>query len=166
MAAAAKERAELVSASRPSSLVWKFQTRPVQNTIRTHSQMRPSMARRRFRDAACLVLLTDSLFFRPRSVCPESLLFQSLEEGKRANHSSDSALEVDPVTPDVDLLLQCSFSYMHQGAECGVQEQKPEEAFLDPTAPEEDQEEVGFSFSLSYLKFLSSALSTFLGSQS
>lgn len=42
---------------------------------------------------------------------------------------------------------------MHQGAECEGQEQKeqPEEAFLDPKAAEEDQEEVGFSFYLSFL---------------
>lgn len=100
-----------------------------------------------------LIPLPDSVFSHPRSVCPESLLFHSLEEGKGANHCSESALEVGPVTPDVDLLLQCSFSYMHQGAECDGQEQKeqPEEAFLDPTAPEEDQEEVGFSFHLSFL---------------
>lgn len=52
------------------------------------------------------------------------------------------------MTPDVDLLLQCSFSYMHQGEEGASQEQqlceKPEETFLDPTGPEEDKEEVGF----------------------
>lgn len=86
------------------------------------------------------------LFFCPRSICPESLFFQSLEEEKKPNHSSDSPLEAVPVTPDVDLLLQCSFSYMHQGAECDSQEQKPEEKFLNPTAPEEDKEEVGFHF--------------------
>eukprot|EP00066_Takifugu_rubripes_P028769 XP_011618035.1 PREDICTED: tectonin beta-propeller repeat-containing protein 2 [Takifugu rubripes] len=78
---------------------------------------------------------------------PESLFFQSLEEQKKPKQSSDSSLEVVPVTPDVDLLLQCSFSYMHQGEEGASQEQqlceKPEETFLDPTGPEEDKEEVG-----------------------
>lgn len=88
------------------------------------------------------------MFFCPRSSRPESLFFQSLEEQKKPKQSSDSSLEVVPVTPDVDLLLQCSFSYMHQGEEGASQEQqlceKPEETFLDPTGPEEDKEEVGF----------------------
>lgn len=99
-----------------------------------------------FRDAAWLILLTCSLFFCPRSVCPESLFFQSLEEEQKPKHSPDSTLEVVPVTPDVDLLLQCSFSYMHQGAECESQEQKPEE---------EVKEEVGFSFCVSFLNAVS-----------
>lgn len=89
-----------------------------------------------------------SVFSCPRSSRPESLNFQSLEEQKKPKHSSDSSLEVVPITPDVDLLLQCSFSYMHQGEERASQEQqlceKPEETLLDPTGPEEDKEEVGF----------------------
>lgn len=88
-----------------------------------------------------------------RSVGPESLFLQSLEEQKKPKHSSDSSLEVVPVTPDVDLLLQCSFSYMHQAEESERQEQhlfeKPEasEDLLSPIGPEEDKEEVGLSSS-------------------
>lgn len=96
-----------------------------------------------------------TLFFCCRPICPESLFFQSLEEEKNPEHSSDSTVEVVPVTPDVDLLLQCSFSYMHQGAECDRQEQKPGETFLNSTAPEEDKEEVGFSFYVSFLSAVS-----------
>ncbi|CAF89620.1 unnamed protein product [Tetraodon nigroviridis] len=76
-------------------------------------------------------------------VCQESLFLQSLEEEQKPKDSSDSASEVVPVTPDVDLLLQCSFSYMHRGAECDDQEQIPEERFLNSTGPE-DEEEVHF----------------------
>lgn len=57
-------------------------------------------------------------------------------------------MEAVPITPELDLLLQCSFSYMHQAEERASQEQqlceKPEETFLDPGGPEEDKEEVGF----------------------
>lgn len=86
-----------------------------------------------------------TLFLCLRSICPESLFFPGLEEEKKPNHSSDSTLEL---SPDVDLLLQCSFSYMHQGAECDGQEQKPEEDLLNRAGPEEDKEEVGFSSSV------------------
>lgn len=93
--------------------------------------------------AACLILPPDSVIFCPRPVCQESLFLQSLEEEQKPKDSSDSASEVVPVTPDVDLLLQCSFSYMHRGAECDDQEQIPEERFLNSTGPE-DEEEVHF----------------------
>lgn len=81
--------------------------------------------------------------FYPRSIRPGSLFLQSHEEQKKSKHSSDSSLEVFPVTPDVDLLLQCSFSYMHQAEESDSQEQhssgRSEENFVNP---EVDQEEV------------------------
>lgn len=91
-----------------------------------------------------LLYLTFSLFmalFCPRSIRPESLFFQSHEEQKKSKQSSDSSLEVFPVTPDVDLLLQCSFSYMHQAEESDSQEQHPsgrsEETFVDPEVEQE-----------------------------
>lgn len=124
--------------------------------IRTYGQMGASVATRQIQSkklhASPVILLQQtswlSVFFCPRSSRPESLFFQSLEEQKKPKHSSDSSLEVVPITPDVDLLLQCSFSYMRQGEERASQEQqlceKPEETFLDPTGPEEDKEEVGF----------------------
>lgn len=90
-----------------------------------------------------LPLAPDSVVFCPRSVCEESLRLQSLEEERKPKGSADSASEAVPVTPDVDLLLQCSFSYMLQGAECEEQEQKPEEGCLEATGPE-DEEEVLF----------------------
>lgn len=120
--------------------------------IRTSSQMGAMPIQSKKLHASPVILLQQtsllSMFFCPRSSRPESLFFQSLEEQKKPKQSSDSSLEVVPATPDVDLLLQCSFSYMHQGEERASQEQqlceKPEETFLDPTGPEEDQEEVGF----------------------
>lgn len=51
-----------------------------------------------------------------------------------------------PPTPDVDLLLECTFSYMHNSEEDNMQEQRPmeepEDDILSPLiAPEEGEEE-------------------------
>lgn len=151
-----KKQVELIWVTRPSLSLWNFKTRTVKKMIRTYSQMGASMATMQIQSkklhASPVILLQQtswlSVFFCPRSSRPESLFFQSLEEQKKPKHSSDSSLEVVPITPDVDLLLQCSFSYMHQDEERASQEQqlceKPEETSLDPTGPEEDKEEVGF----------------------
>jgi len=55
--------------------------------------------------------------------------------------------EVVQLTPDVDLLLECSFSYMHNTEEEQGQEQQPveeqEDEFVSPLiGPEEEEEEV------------------------
>ncbi|TKS86229.1 Tectonin beta-propeller repeat-containing protein 2 WD repeat-containing protein KIAA0329/KIAA0297 [Collichthys lucidus] len=79
---------------------------------------------------------------------PGSLLFQSLEnqrnQGKGSGPCPDA--EVVPPTPDVDLLLECTFSYMHNTEEEDGQEQQPmeeqEDEFLSPLiGPEEKEEE-------------------------
>lgn len=54
--------------------------------------------------------------------------------------------EVVPPTPDVDLLLECTFSYMHKTEEDDGQEQQPmeeqEDDYLNPLiGPEEAEEE-------------------------
>ncbi|XP_027130740.1 tectonin beta-propeller repeat-containing protein 2 isoform X4 [Larimichthys crocea] len=79
---------------------------------------------------------------------PGSLLFQSLEnqrnQGKGSGPCPDA--EVVPPTPDVDLLLECTFSYMHNTEEEEGQEHQPmeeqEDEFLSPLiGPEEKEEE-------------------------
>lgn len=92
------------------------------------------------------------LFSCPSSLLPPgSLLFQSLEnqrnQGKGSGPCPDA--EVVPPTPDVDLLLECTFSYMHNTEEEEGQEHQPmeeqEDEFLSPLiGPEEkEEEEVG-----------------------
>lgn len=52
--------------------------------------------------------------------------------------------QVTPLTPDVDLLLECTFSYMHNRE--NEQEQQPivepEDEFLSPLIGPEEEEEV------------------------
>lgn len=89
----------------------------------------------------------SSLFSCPSShLPPGSLLLQSLENQLNPVKASGPGAEVVPPTPDVDLLLECTFSYMHNTEEEDVQEQQPmeeqEDEFLSPLiGPEE--EEVG-----------------------
>ncbi|XP_044021552.1 tectonin beta-propeller repeat-containing protein 2 [Siniperca chuatsi] len=79
---------------------------------------------------------------------PGSLLLQGLENqlnpGKASGPGAEA--EVVPPTPDVDLLLECTFSYMHNTVEDDGQEQQPmeeqEDEFLSPLiGPEEEEEE-------------------------
>uniref|UniRef100_UPI0037E88311 tectonin beta-propeller repeat-containing protein 2 n=1 Tax=Semicossyphus pulcher TaxID=241346 RepID=UPI0037E88311 len=78
---------------------------------------------------------------------PGSLLLQGLENqlnpGKVCGPGSEG--EVVPPTPDVDLLLECTFSYMHNTEEDDGQEQQPmeeqEDEYLSPLIGPEDEEE-------------------------
>ncbi|XP_076604722.1 tectonin beta-propeller repeat-containing protein 2 [Chaetodon auriga] len=79
---------------------------------------------------------------------PGSLPLQGLENqlnpGKAPGPFAEA--EVVPPTPDVDLLLECTFSYMHNTEEDNAQEQQPmedqEDGFLSPLiGPEEEEEE-------------------------
>ncbi|XP_038584234.1 tectonin beta-propeller repeat-containing protein 2 isoform X1 [Micropterus salmoides] len=72
---------------------------------------------------------------------PGSLLLQGLEAS-----GPGAEAEVVPPTPDVDLLLECTFSYMHNAEEEDGQEQQPmeeqEDEFLSPLiGPEEEEED-------------------------
>lgn len=71
---------------------------------------------------------------------PGTLVFQGLE-----NQLPQGKAETPPPTPDVDLLLECTFSYMHNADEDGHDRQaieEEEEEFLSPLiGPEEDEEE-------------------------
>lgn len=80
---------------------------------------------------------------------PDSLLLQGLEHQLNPEKASvpGAETEVVPPTPDVDLLLECTFSYMHTTEEDGGQEQQPmeeqEDEFLSPLiGPEEQEQEV------------------------
>ncbi|XP_069016754.1 tectonin beta-propeller repeat-containing protein 2 isoform X1 [Embiotoca jacksoni] len=79
---------------------------------------------------------------------PSSLLLQGL--GNQLNLGKGSGpgpeAEVVPPTPDVDLLLECTFSYMHNSEEDDRLEPQPmeeqEDEFLSPLiGPEEEDEE-------------------------
>ncbi|XP_040916355.1 tectonin beta-propeller repeat-containing protein 2 isoform X2 [Toxotes jaculatrix] len=79
---------------------------------------------------------------------PGSLLLKDLQNQLVPGKASDlgTEAEVIPPTPDVDLLLECSFSYMHNTEEEDGQEQLPmeeqEDEFLSPLiGPEEEEEE-------------------------
>ncbi|CAJ1074901.1 tectonin beta-propeller repeat-containing protein 2 [Xyrichtys novacula] len=78
---------------------------------------------------------------------PDSLLLQGLEEqlnpGKVPGPGAEG--EIVPPTPDVDLLLECTFSYMQNTEEEDVQEYQPmevqEDEFLSPLIGPEDEDE-------------------------
>ncbi|XP_039993388.1 tectonin beta-propeller repeat-containing protein 2 [Xiphias gladius] len=77
-----------------------------------------------------------------------SLLLQGLGSQLIPGKASgpDPEGEVVPPTPDVDLLLECTFSYMHNTEEDDGQEQQPmeeqEDEFLSPLiGPEEEEED-------------------------
>ncbi|XP_029973409.1 tectonin beta-propeller repeat-containing protein 2 isoform X1 [Salarias fasciatus] len=72
-----------------------------------------------------------------------SLLLQ-LDTGQTSGPGPET--QAVPPTPDVDLLLECTFSYMHKSEEDDGQEQQPmeepEDEFLSPLiGPEEEEEE-------------------------
>ncbi|KAK2826857.1 hypothetical protein Q5P01_021071 [Channa striata] len=82
----------------------------------------------------------------PSGLLPVSLLLQGLETQLSAGNASGPEEEVVPLTPDVDLLLECTFSYMHNTEDDSAQEQQPmeqqEDEFLSPLiGPEEEEEE-------------------------
>ncbi|XP_070698394.1 tectonin beta-propeller repeat-containing protein 2 isoform X2 [Pempheris klunzingeri] len=77
-----------------------------------------------------------------------SLLLQEQKDQLNPGKVSDPGVEAEvvPPTPDVDLLLECTFSYMHDTEEDAGQEQQPmeeqEDEFLSPLiGPEEEEEE-------------------------
>ncbi|XP_054862089.1 tectonin beta-propeller repeat-containing protein 2 [Amphiprion ocellaris] len=79
---------------------------------------------------------------------PGSLLLQGLENQLNPRKASGpgSDANVVPPTPDVDLLLECTFSYMHNSEEDDGLEQQPmeeqEDEFLSPLiGPEEEEED-------------------------
>ncbi|XP_069392362.1 tectonin beta-propeller repeat-containing protein 2 [Paralichthys olivaceus] len=78
---------------------------------------------------------------------PGSLLLQSPEKQMVTGKASEA--EVIPPTPDVDLLLECTFSYMQNPEEEDGQEQQPleeqDDEYLSPLIgpEEEDDDEVG-----------------------
>ncbi|XP_034419187.1 tectonin beta-propeller repeat-containing protein 2-like [Cyclopterus lumpus] len=76
---------------------------------------------------------------------PGSPLLHGMEKPGKASDPGVEA-EVVPLTPDVDLLLECTFSYMHNTEEVEGQEQQPmeekEDEFLSPLiGPEEEEDE-------------------------
>ncbi|XP_074484346.1 tectonin beta-propeller repeat-containing protein 2-like isoform X3 [Sebastes fasciatus] len=75
---------------------------------------------------------------------PGSLLLQGLENRRKASGPGADA-EVVPPTPNVDLLLECTFSYMHNTEEEDRREQQPmeeqEDEFLSPLIGPEEKEE-------------------------
>ncbi|KAM7375642.1 hypothetical protein PAMP_005437 [Pampus punctatissimus] len=73
---------------------------------------------------------------------PDSLLLQGL---KHQLNPEKADAEVVPPTPDVDLLLECTFSYMHTTDEDGGQEPQPmeeqEDQFLSPLIGTDEKEQ-------------------------
>lgn len=86
------------------------------------------------------------LFSCPSSPLPVSLLLQDLEKQLNPGKTCSPGPEVEavPQTPDVDLLLECMFSYMHNTDEDERQEQQPmeeqDDEFLSPLIGPEEEE--------------------------
>ncbi|XP_041827320.1 tectonin beta-propeller repeat-containing protein 2 [Melanotaenia boesemani] len=78
------------------------------------------------------------------SVLSGTLVLQGLKKELNPEETSGSGHEADvvPPTPDVDLLLECTFSYMHKSEEDdGLEEQ--DEEFLSPLIePEEETDDL------------------------
>ncbi|KAM9842814.1 tectonin beta-propeller repeat-containing protein 2 [Aulostomus maculatus] len=81
------------------------------------------------------------------SLLPGSMCLQGLETHVVPGKTSVLGPEAEvPQTPDVDLLLECTFSYMHKTDQDDEQEQQPmeeqEDEFLSPLiGPDEEEEE-------------------------
>lgn len=80
---------------------------------------------------------------------PGSLPLQGLEHQLNLEKASVPGADADvvPPTPDVDLLLECTFSYMHTTEEDDGHEEQPmeeqEDEFLSPLiGPDEEEQEV------------------------
>lgn len=78
---------------------------------------------------------------------PGSLLLQENQLALRQAADPAAGAEVVPLTPNVDLLLECTFAYMHKSEEeeDGQEQQpleEPEDEFLSPLiGPDEEEEE-------------------------
>ncbi|XP_068194967.1 tectonin beta-propeller repeat-containing protein 2 [Antennarius striatus] len=78
---------------------------------------------------------------------PDSLHIQGLENQPDPEKGLSSEVEAIPPTPDVDLLLECTFSYMHNTEEEEEEEDRQEQhameedEFLSPLIGPEDEEE-------------------------
>ncbi|CAK6982065.1 tectonin beta-propeller repeat-containing protein 2 [Scomber scombrus] len=80
---------------------------------------------------------------------PDSLPLQGLEHQLNSEKASVPGADTDvvPPTPDVDLLLECTFSYMHTTEKDDGHEEQPmeeqEDEFLSPLiGPDEEEQEV------------------------
>ncbi|XP_028994773.1 tectonin beta-propeller repeat-containing protein 2 isoform X2 [Betta splendens] len=93
----------------------------------------------------------ESFSSQSGSLLPVSLLLQDLENHLNPSKTSSATLEVAAVlpTPDVDLLLECTFSYMHktEGNDGGEQQPMDEQNdnFICPRIGPEDEEEDNMS---------------------
>lgn len=84
---------------------------------------------------------------------PSSLLLHGLEDQQNPRRTSDPCSEEPAVlpTPDVDQLLECSFSYMKRSEEDGGRPNEEQEEFLSPLA-EFKKETVPFATHLDTFK--------------
>lgn len=87
-----------------------------------------------------------SPWFFSSALPPRPLLLHGIENQQIVGEASGpGSEEVVPPTPDVDLLLECTFSYMHSSEE-DKEEHQPmkehEEEFLSPLIGPEEEEEV------------------------
>lgn len=95
------------------------------------------------------VIMTSLLTLSSCPSCllpPGSLLLQENQLALRQAADPAAGAEVVPLTPNVDLLLECTFAYMHRSEEEDGQEQQPleepEDEFLSPLiGPDEEEEE-------------------------
>lgn len=90
-------------------------------------------------------------FFRPRA--SQSLEFTVVQGSEKPGVPGKTCVvpgadpQSTPPTPDVDLLLQCTFSYMHNTDEGDGQEEQPlveQDRFLSSLIAQDDDEEVRF----------------------
>lgn len=82
---------------------------------------------------------------------PDSLVLHDGELNLGKERRPEPHMETAPPTPDVDLLLECTFSYLHNAQQHDEQEKQPmeeqEEEFLNSQIGPEEEEEVGFLLS-------------------
>lgn len=90
--------------------------------------------------------MTCPLSVRSSRLPPGSLLLHGLQPPPPDEASAPGPdAEAVPPTPDVDLLLECTFSYMHATGDDAQEEQPMEEQedeFLSPLIGPEEEEEV------------------------